>query len=167
MQKSLLVKFYLQAINPQGDYMRHYEVLFIVKPTLTEDEVKTKVDFVKEIITKNGGEIASVIEMGARKLAYKIDKYERGVYFVIYFKAEPNLIAELVRNLRYNEDIIRFLTVKYENKKEIGAWEKLSKGMKLSPARKPREPREPREKAEKVEKVAEVENTEAKEENQE
>ena len=147
--------------------MRHYEVLFIVKPTLTEDEIKTKVDFVKEIITKNGGEIASVIEMGARKLAYKIDKYERGVYFVIYFKAEPNLIAELVRNLRYNEDIIRFLTVKYENKKEIGAWEKLSKGMKLSPARKPREPREPREKAEKVEKVAEVEDTEAKEENQE
>ena len=147
--------------------MRHYEVLFIVKPTLTEDEIKTKVDFVKEIITKNGGEIASVIEMGARKLAYKIDKYERDVYFVIYFKAEPNLIAELVRNLRYNEDIIRFLTVKYENKKEIGAWEKLSKGMKLSPARKPREPREPREKAEKVEKVAEVENTEAKEENQE
>ena len=150
--------------------MRHYEVLFIVKPTLTEDEIKTKVDFVKEIITKNGGEIASVIEMGARKLAYKIDKSERGVYFVIYFKAEPNLIAELVRNLRYNEDIIRFLTVKYENKKEIGAWEKLSKGLKLSPARKPREPREPREKAEKVEKVekvAEVENTEAKEENQE
>ena len=111
--------------------MRHYEVLFIVKPTLTEDEIKTKVDFVKEIITKNGGEIASVIEMGARKLAYKIDKYERGVYFVIYFTAEPNLIAELVRNLRYNEDIIRFLTVKYENKKEIGAWEKLSKGLKL------------------------------------
>ena len=145
--------------------MRHYEVLFIVKPTLTDDEVKTKVDFVKEIITKNGGEIASVIEMGARKLAYKIDKYERGVYFVIYFTAEPNLIAELVRNLRYNEDIIRFLTVKYENKKEIAAWEKLSKGMKLSPARKPREPREPREKADKTEKVAEAsQEAEVKEE---
>ena len=145
--------------------MRNYEVLFIVKPTLTDDEVKTKVDFVKEIITKNGGEIASVIEMGARKLAYKIDKYERGIYFVIYFKAEPNLIAELVRNLRYNEDIIRFLTVKYENKKEIAAWEKLSKGMKLSPARKPREPREPREKADKTEKVAEAsQEAEVKEE---
>ena len=121
--------------------MRNYEVLFIVKPTLTDDEVKTKVDFVKEIITKNGGNIASVIEMGARKLAYKIDKYERGVYFVIYFTAEPNLIAELVRNLRITEDIIRFLTVKYETKREVEAWEKLSKGMKLSPAKKEREPR--------------------------
>ena len=51
--------------------MRNYEVLFIVKPTLTDDEVKTKVDFVKEIITKNGGEIASVIEMGATCLTLK------------------------------------------------------------------------------------------------
>lgn len=124
--------------------MKHYEVLFILKPTLTEDEIKERVDFVKEIITKNGGEVASVIEMGARKLAYTIDKYERGVYFVIYFTAPTSLIEELVRNLRYNEDVIRFLTVKYENKKEIAAWEKLSKGIKFSPAKTQRKPRKPR-----------------------
>ena len=110
--------------------MRHYELLFILKPTLTEDEVKVKADFIKEIITKNGGEIASVVEMGTRKLAYKIDKYERGTYFVIYFKAPTQLIAELVRNLRITEEVIRFLPVKYENKKEIAAWDKLSKGQK-------------------------------------
>lgn len=111
--------------------MRHYELLFILKPTLTEDEVKVKADFIKEIITKNGGEIANVVEMGTRKLAYKIDKYERGTYFVIYFKAPTQLIAELVRNLRITEEVIRFLPVKYENKKEIAAWEKLSKGQRL------------------------------------
>ena len=111
--------------------MRHYELLFILKPTLTEDEVKVKSDFIKEIITKNGGEIANVVEMGTRKLAYKIEKYERGTYFVIYFKAPTQLIAELVRNLRITEEVIRFLPVKYENKKEIAAWEKLSKGQKL------------------------------------
>ena len=111
--------------------MRHYELLFILKPTLTEDEVKVKADFIKEIITKNGGEIANVVEMGTRKLAYKIEKYERGTYFVIYFKAPTQLIAELGRNLRITEEVIRFLPVKYENKKEIAAWEKLSKGQKL------------------------------------
>ncbi|MEE3711510.1 MULTISPECIES: 30S ribosomal protein S6 [Campylobacter] len=116
--------------------MRHYELLFILKPTLTEDEVKVKADFIKEIITKNGGEIASVIEMGTRKLAYKIDKYERGTYFVIYFKAPTQLIAELVRNLRITEEVIRFLPVKYENKKEIAAWDKLSKGQKLTQPKK-------------------------------
>ena len=83
------------------------------------------------MFTKNGGEIANVVEMGTRKLAYKIEKYERGTYFVIYFKAPTQLIAELVRNLRITEEVIRFLPVKYENKKEIAAWEKLSKGQKL------------------------------------
>ena len=116
--------------------MRHYELLFILKPTLTEDEVKVKADFIKEIITKNGGEIASVVEMGTRKLAYQIDKYERGTYFVIYFKAPTQLIAELVRNLRITEEVIRFLPVKYENKKEIAAWDKLSKGQKLTQPKK-------------------------------
>ena len=116
--------------------MRHYELLFILKPTLTEDEVKVKANFIKEIITKNGGEIASVVEMGTRKLAYKIDKYERGTYFVIYFKAPTQLIAELVRNLRITEEVIRFLPVKYENKKEIAAWDKLSKGQKLTQPKK-------------------------------
>ncbi|CAM4097493.1 30S ribosomal protein S6 [Campylobacter armoricus] len=110
--------------------MRHYEVLFILKPTLTEEEVSAKLEFVKEVLTKNGAQIESVVPMGTRKLAYKIKKYERGTYFVIYFKAPTNLIAELERVLRITEEVIRFLIVKYENKKEIIAWEKLSKGIK-------------------------------------
>lgn len=116
--------------------MKHYELLFILKPTLTEDEVKVKIDFVKEIIIKNGGEIASVIEMGTRRLAYKINKHERGNYIIIYFEAPTTLITELVRNVRITEEIIRFLTVKYESKREISAWDKLSKGQKLLPAKK-------------------------------
>lgn len=130
--------------------MKHYEILLIFKPTLTEEEVKAKFDFIKEVITKNGGEIAGVTDMGTRKLAYKIDKYERGSYFVVYFTAPANLIAELTRNVRISEEIIRFLVVKYENKLEVSAWEKLSKGQKLFVA-KQREPRKP--KVEKVEKT--------------
>ncbi|MCR6593661.1 30S ribosomal protein S6 [Campylobacter insulaenigrae] len=110
--------------------MKHYEVLFILKPTLTEEEVSAKLDFVKEVLVKNGAQIESVVEMGTRKLTYKIKKYERGTYFVIYFKAPTNLISELERVLRITEEIIRFLIVKYENKKEIAAWEKLSRGIK-------------------------------------
>lgn len=112
--------------------MRYYEVLFIVKPTLTEEETNEKLEFVKGILTKNGGEIESVVPMGTRKLAYVIKKHERGTYFVIYFKAPPSLIAELQRVLCITEDIIRFLIVKYETKKEIAAWEKLSHGIKQS-----------------------------------
>lgn len=116
--------------------MKHYEVLFILKPTLTEEEVSAKVDFVKEILTKNGGEIESVVPMGTRKLAYVIKKHERGTYFVIYFKAPTTLIAELQRVLGISEEIIRFLIVKYENRKEVAAWERLSKGIKQERPRK-------------------------------
>lgn len=123
--------------------MKHYEVLFIVKPTLTEEEVAAKLAFVQDVIVKNGGEIVKVDEMGTRKLAYKIDKYERGVYFVIYFTAPSQLVAELTRNLRITEDIIRFLVVKYESKREVAAWEKLVKGLKLYvTTKKERKPRE-------------------------
>lgn len=116
--------------------MKHYELLFILKPTLTEDEAKLKEDFVKEVISKNGGEIAGVTDIGTRKLAYKIDKYERGNYKVFYFRAPANLISELVRNIRITEEIIRFLVVKYETKLEISAWDKLSKGIKLAPQKR-------------------------------
>ena len=107
--------------------MKNYELLFVLKPTLTEEENAAKFDFVKSVLEKNGCEIASVNDMGVRKLAYKIDKFERGHYYVIYFKAAPSVIDEILRNLRYTEEIIRFLNIKYENKKEIAQWEKMAK----------------------------------------
>ena len=107
--------------------MKNYELLFVLKPTLTDEERAEKFDFVKSILEKNGCEIASINDMGVRKLAYKIDKFERGHYFVIYYKANTSVIDEILRNLRYTEEIIRFLNIKYENKKEIAQWEKMSK----------------------------------------
>ncbi|WP_457596207.1 30S ribosomal protein S6 [Hydrogenimonas sp.] len=104
---------------------RHYETLFVVKPTLTEEEIRREIDNVKSILTKNGATIAAEFDWGMRKLAYEIEKNPRGYYYVIYYTAPGELIKELERNFRYNEEIIRFLNVKYENKKEIKAWQNL------------------------------------------
>ncbi|NPA29065.1 MAG: 30S ribosomal protein S6 [Epsilonproteobacteria bacterium] len=104
---------------------RHYETLFVVKPTLTEEEIKAQIENVKSILTKNGAQIAGEFDWGMRKLAYEIEKNQRGYYYVIYYTAPGALIKELERNFRYNEEIIRFLNVKYENKKEIKAWQNL------------------------------------------
>jgi small subunit ribosomal protein S6 len=109
--------------------MKHYELLFVVKPTLTEEEVKGRLEFVKEVLTKNGAEIKTVDEMGVRKLAYEIEKQERGYYFVIYFTGNPAGIDEVLRNLRLDENIIRFLNLKFESKKEIAQWERLVAGV--------------------------------------
>jgi len=105
--------------------MKHYELLFVVKPTLTEEEVQGRLEFVKEVLTKNSAEIKTVDEMGVRKLAYEIEKCERGYYFVVYFTAEPAGLEEVLRNLRLDENVLRFLNLKFENKKEISQWEKL------------------------------------------
>lgn len=90
-----------------------------------EEEIKAKIEIFKEVITKNGGEIETCLDMGMRNLAYEIEKNKRGYYFVIYFKAQPSLIAELERNYRINEDVLRFIVIKYENKKEQKAWQTL------------------------------------------
>jgi small subunit ribosomal protein S6 len=64
--------------------------------------------------------------MGTRELAYEIEKNKRGYYYVIYFKAPSESIAELERNYKVNENIIRFIFVKYENKAEIKQWTAMS-----------------------------------------
>ncbi len=107
--------------------MKHYELLFVLKPTLTEEENKAKFDSIMSVLEKNGCEVASVNDMGVRKLAYQIEKFERGHYYVVYFKANPSVIDEILRNLRYTEEVIRFLNLKFENKREIANWEKMAK----------------------------------------
>ncbi len=102
--------------------MRHYETMFIVKPTLTPEEIVEKINFYKEAIIKNGGEICATQDMGMRNLAYEINKNKRGYYFVVYFKSAPSLVIELERLYRINEDILRFIVIKYESKKEQNAW---------------------------------------------
>jgi small subunit ribosomal protein S6 len=104
--------------------MRHYELLFVLRPTLTEEETKAKVDFIKEVLEKNGAKIAARQDIGIRKLAYSIKKFERGNYTVFYFQAPAGAISEIERIIRINEEIIKFLTVKYDNKKEVAHWEK-------------------------------------------
>ena len=102
--------------------MRNYENLVIVKPTFTAEEIKASVKAVEEIITSNGGEIAATNQMGMRKLAYPIEKNERGYYHVVYYSIAPAAIAEIERRFRINEDLLRFVTIKYDTNREIKAW---------------------------------------------
>jgi small subunit ribosomal protein S6 len=102
--------------------MRHYENLVIVKPTLTEEEIKNTIAQVEEIITSNGGEIVARDAMGMKKLAYPIEKNARGYFHVMYYKVAPSAISEIERRFRINEEILRFVTMKYDSKREIKAW---------------------------------------------
>ncbi|RUM70599.1 MAG: 30S ribosomal protein S6 [Sulfurovum sp.] len=105
--------------------MNCYETLFVVKPTLTDEEIATQITKVKDILAKEGGELLATNDMGMRKLAYPVEKNDRGYYTVLLYKSEGTLIQELERNLKINEDVIKFLTVKYSNTKEMAQFNKL------------------------------------------
>lgn len=105
--------------------MRNYENLVIVKPTLTTEETQATIAAIEEVITSNGGEIAVTNAMGMRKLAYPIAKNERGYYHVIYYTVAPSAISEIERRFRINEELLRFVTIKYDTNREIKAWNDL------------------------------------------
>ncbi len=105
--------------------MRNYENLVIVKPTFTAEEIQASVKAIEETITSNGGEIATTDSMGMRKLAYQIDKNERGYFHIIYYSVAPSAITEIERRFRINEDLLRFVTIKYDTNREITAWNQL------------------------------------------
>ena len=103
--------------------MTKYELLFVVKPTHTEEEIAAHIANVKASIEKDGGEIVATSDMGMRKLAYEVEKNNRGYYTVFYFTAPTSSIIEVERLLRINESILKFMTVKYAKKKEVVAFE--------------------------------------------
>lgn len=105
--------------------MRNYENLVIVKPTLTAEEIQANIQAIEEVITSNGGEIAATDAMGMRKLAYPINKNERGYYHVIYYSVAPSAISEIERRFRINEELLRFVTIKYDSNREVKAWNEL------------------------------------------
>lgn len=105
--------------------MRNYENLVIVKPTLTAEEIQASISAIEEVITSNGGEIAARDAMGMRKLAYPLGKSERGYFYVIYYSVAPSAISEIERRFRINEDLLRFVTIKYDTNREVIAWNQL------------------------------------------
>ena len=105
--------------------MNCYETLFVVKPTLTDEETAAQITKVKDVLAKEGAELVGTDDMGMRKLAYPVQKNDRGYYTVLFYKAEGTVINELERNLKINEDVIKFLTVKYSNTKEMAQFNKL------------------------------------------
>lgn len=95
--------------------MRKYEIMFIVRPTVSEDELKNVVRNFSDILTNNGAKITDTKEMGQRELAYEIKKFKSGYYYVINVDAnDDKAIKEFDRLALINNDIVRHLITKVE-----------------------------------------------------
>jgi small subunit ribosomal protein S6 len=94
--------------------MNQYETVFILTPVLSDVQTKEAVEKIKGILTAAGAEVFSEENWGLRKLAYAIDKKSTGFYGMLEFKAEPEVIKNFELQLRRDERVLRYITVKNE-----------------------------------------------------
>lgn len=102
-------------------YSREYELVYVVRPDVEDDDVTAVQERYTKVIVDQGGTLLEVDDWGKRKLAYDIAKYNKGHYVLVRFLSEPTAIAELERNLRIDDRIMRFLTVKVGDRVHIEA----------------------------------------------
>ncbi|MCO5258586.1 MAG: 30S ribosomal protein S6 [Crocinitomicaceae bacterium] len=94
--------------------MNFYETVFILTPVLSDDQAKEAVQKIENDIKSFGGNIKHSENWGLRKLAYPIQKKSTGFYFLVEFEAESPAIADFETELKRDERVIRFLTVKMD-----------------------------------------------------
>jgi len=94
--------------------MNSYELMFIVDPDVSDDALEKVLTKFKDVITKNGGDVLKVDDYGVKSLAYKINKKPQGHYFLCLFNGPGGFIVELERNLRIDENIMRFVVTRLE-----------------------------------------------------
>ena len=98
--------------------MRVYEELFIVKPDAPEEEVNGFIDQLKTLITNGKGTVDKVDNWGTRKLAYRVSKFAEGHYILIQFSSAPDAVKEIERRLRVTDMVIKFITVRIDEKQK-------------------------------------------------
>ena len=94
--------------------MNKYESVIIINPSVEEEGIKALIAKYTDLIN-NEGKVESVDEIGKKRLAYEIMKNKEGFYTVFNFEAKPELIAELERNYRIDDSIMKFITIRNED----------------------------------------------------
>ncbi len=91
--------------------MRRYETLLVLNPELPEAQTRETIDRARRLLTEAGAEDDQVQEWGMRDLAYEIRKHKRGYYVLLEYRATPELVKELERNLKIADEVLRFISV--------------------------------------------------------
>lgn len=95
--------------------MNKYEIMFIVRPDMEEAEIKKTAEEMKKVLTDKKANVLEDKPMGQRELAYEIDKFKTGYYYLYVVEASVDAIKEFDRVARINESLLRHLVVKVED----------------------------------------------------
>lgn len=91
-----------------------YEVTFITRPDVATTQVDAVTTKITDIITKHDGKIVKSEQWGLRNLAYRLNKYKKGYYTMLGIELPGSALAEVERNMKYTDDIVRFTSVKVD-----------------------------------------------------
>jgi small subunit ribosomal protein S6 len=97
---------------------RTYELMFIVRPDMTEEDQDKLISTLDTAVTSSGGQVKNVEKMGKRRLAYVVRKFHDGLYMLLSFEGSGGLVHELERRLRVTEPVIKFLTVRVDEEQK-------------------------------------------------
>jgi small subunit ribosomal protein S6 len=97
---------------------RFYEVMFIVRPDVQDEELDKLIAGFEATVTNGGGAVRSTEKLGRRKLAYLVRKFGEGNYVLLTVDADGALVAELERRLRVTEQVIKFITVRMDEEQK-------------------------------------------------
>ncbi len=109
---------------------RLYEVMFIVRPDMAEEEIDKLIAGFTATVTAGGGVVKSAEKMGRRKLAYSVRKCADGNYVLLTIEANGAVVLELERRLRVTEPVIKFLTVRMDEEQKRLAKVKALRGVR-------------------------------------
>ena len=92
--------------------MRYYETLYIINPTVSDEDYKDIVTKFNSLVEKNKGVIIKVDEWGKKHLAYNVKKFDKGYYVLLQYCGEHDTISELERNIKLDERALKYQTIK-------------------------------------------------------
>lgn len=95
--------------------MNKYEIMFIVRPDMEEAEIKKTAEEMKKVLTDKAAKALEEKQMGQRELAYEINKFKTGYYYLYVVEANADAVKEFDRVARINESLLRHLVVKVED----------------------------------------------------
>lgn len=96
--------------------MRDYEALILLRPDLSDEGVDKEIKRLSQAITNNNGQIISFEKWAKRVLAYKVKKFKEGIYLLANFKIAPQMIKEIEKNWKLNENVLRVMVTVKGNK---------------------------------------------------
>jgi small subunit ribosomal protein S6 len=94
--------------------MRRYETIYIANPNLEDEAIRDVITKFSDLIKKQRGSVVKIDEWGKRKLAYEVKRFDKGHYVLLDFCGFPEMVTELERNLKLDERILKYSTVKID-----------------------------------------------------